>query len=132
MNWIAWAALSAGSVCGVAAIGCAAPEDERVSCDDVLPPDEATFSDLKALMQRTDGKGCANESCHGAAHDAHGYRFDRDSAMYDALSTRFGAVYGVVAGETMPPTEERPNLATWNQADLQLLASWYCNGAFFE
>ena len=107
---------------------CALPEQERIHCDDILGPEQASFSQLKLLVTNSGGndKGCSASSCHGSDDAEHGYRFDEDSAIYDALTTHIDSVYAQVASGEMPPEGGAP----WNEEDLRLLRSWYCNGAF--
>jgi hypothetical protein len=98
-----------------------------MTCDDLLPAEQATFDDLVELMtQESPDKGCAEAKCHGSEEAEVGYRFDERAAIYDALTTHVDAVYAQVASGEMPPNgRER-----WNERDLQLLRTWYCNGAF--
>jgi uncharacterized membrane protein len=96
---------------------------EQMSCDDLLPASEATFSQLQALVTSR-GKGCSSSDCHGSEEAAKGYRLDEPSLIYDEFTNRIDSVYAEVASGSMPEGGRR-----WSDADLQLVRTWYCNGA---
>jgi hypothetical protein len=116
----AWLALSSLPLCA-----CLSPKDERLTCDNLLEPSEVRYSDLEALVTSGEGKGCGVADCHGSEQANQGIRFDTASNAYDALTTRVEDIYGQVASGEMPQGGTR-----WEESDLRLLRSWYCNGSF--
>jgi hypothetical protein len=116
--------LGIGLVSWIAA-GCWSPAGERLSCEDLLDPSQVSYG---ALLEKMTGQGeqsCGFPACHGSEVANHGIRFDNESALYDALSTRIDDIYGQVASGKMPRGGTR-----WGAADLQQLRSWYCYGSF--
>jgi hypothetical protein len=117
------------SLCVSCVFSCRPPAEERVTCDDLLPPEQATFAALVELVtQETPDKGCSVAKCHGSEEAEFGYRFDERAAIFDALTTQIDVVYAQVASGEMPP-EGRER---WDENDLRLLRTWYCNGAFSQ
>ena len=117
-NWLA--------LLGLVCLACLPPKDERLTCDDLLEASEVRYGDLEALVtSAVDEKGCGVADCHGADTANQGLRFDTPSTAYDALTTRLDAIYGQVSSGEMPEDGDR-----WDEADLRLLRSWYCNGSF--
>lgn len=114
------------------ATSCLAPQKERIDCSNALAPDQAGFTRVAALFQGSEGQGCAAGNCHGSERAEKGYRFDKNSALYDALTARMDSIYAQVASGEMPPEEETGVLEvrTWSETELRILSSWYCNGAF--
>lgn len=106
-------------------IACLPPKGERLACDDLLEPSEVRYSELEALVTSNEGKGCGVADCHGSDEANQGLRFDTASSAYDALTSRVDDIYGQVASGEMPEGGTR-----WEESDLQLLRSWYCNGSF--
>jgi hypothetical protein len=101
-----------------------APESERVSCRDTLPPEQASFSALTALVLDP-LKGCTPSGCHAADTQQHGLRLDQPQLIYEEFSTRSDDVYALLASGQMPEDGVR-----WTDEDLLLYRSWFCNGAF--
>ena len=116
----AWLALSS-----LPLIACLPPKAERLTCDDLLEPSEVRYSDLEALVTSSEDKGCGVADCHGSDEANQGIRFDGASVAYDALTTRADDIYGQVASGEMPEGGTR-----WDEGDLRLFRSWYCNGSF--
>jgi hypothetical protein len=104
--------------------GCMAPESERLSCNDTLPPEQASFSSLTALVLDP-LKGCTATGCHAADTQQQGVRLDQPELIYDEFSMRPGDYYALLASGQMPEDGVR-----WSEDDLRLFRSWYCNGAF--
>jgi hypothetical protein len=108
------------------AVACVAPAPERLTCDDVLSPDQFKTADLEALMSGTSGKGCAAEECHDGKTREEGIRLDSSVYIYEELSTRTDILYAMVASGEMPAGGG----TRWDEGDLRLFRSWYCNGGF--
>lgn len=125
-NFVRWAAVTVPpALCvGFFLVSCVAPSEDRISCDDILPPDEARFSDIEALVS-SPGKGCSNSDCHGSEKASKGYRFDERSVIFDGFTAHIDAVYGQVASGKMPEDGLR-----WDDDDLRLVRSWHCNGSY--
>lgn len=104
--------------------GCRAPESERLSCSDTLPPDQASFSSLAALVLDP-LKGCTASGCHAADTQQHGVRLDQPELIYEEFATRSDDVYALLASGEMPEDGVR-----WDEDDLRLFRSWYCAGTF--
>lgn len=104
--------------------GCMAPGSERLSCADTLPADQAPFSSLTTLVLDP-LKGCTATGCHAADTQQHGVRLDQPELIYESFSTRSDDVYALLASGQMPEDGVR-----WNEDELRLFRSWYCNGAF--
>lgn len=114
-------------------LACLPPQRERIDCANSLPAEQASFAQVKELFQsNTSGQGCAAGNCHGEDVAEKGYRFDEDSALFEALTVRMDSVYAQLASGEMPPPEEQDVLgvSTWSDADLLVVSSWYCNGGF--
>jgi hypothetical protein len=105
-------------------VGCAAPSDDSLSCDDVSTS-PVSYSELARLVVGPGDKSCSG--CHNSTTAIDGYNFETPALAYDALSRKAHIVYGEVASGRMPDVGE-----TWSEVDLQLLRSWYCQGAFYE
>jgi hypothetical protein len=101
-----------------------APESERLSCRDTLPPAQASFSSLTALVLDP-LKGCTASGCHAADTQQHGVRLDRAELIYEEFAVHPGEVYALIASGEMPEDGVR-----WTEDDLRLFRSWYCAGAF--
>ncbi|MEO8181680.1 MAG: hypothetical protein ABI895_22830 [Deltaproteobacteria bacterium] len=106
--------------------GCVAPVAERLTCDDTLSPAQFKTSDLETLIAGTSGKGCAAEGCHDGATREEGFRLDSSVYIYEELSTRADILYAMIASGEMPAGDG----TRWDQDDLRLFRSWYCNGGF--
>jgi hypothetical protein len=115
-----WLALSS-----LPLIACLPPNAERLTCNDLIEPSEARYSELEALVTASEGKGCGVADCHGSEQANQGLRFDTASEAYDALTTRADDIYGQVASGEMPAGGTH-----WDESDLRLFRSWYCNGSF--
>ena len=122
--------LAAGFARGVLAValaasaGCAGPESERLSCDDVLPAGSVDFGSIQELVLRPPwGKGCLG--CHSGSEQSGGVRLDDPELVYEEFSTRPELFYAMLASGEMPQ-RGRP----WSAADLRAFRTWYCNGAF--
>ena len=120
------AVLWLGAVFWLGAGGCVAPAPERLTCDDVLSPSQFENGDLEALISGTSGKGCADGGCHDGKTRQQGLRLDSSVYVYEELSTRPDILYAMVASGEMPAG----NGTRWDEADLRLFRSWYCNGGF--
>jgi hypothetical protein len=104
--------------------GCYGPESERLSCGDVLAPENFDFRSLVALV-RDPAKGCLAGPCHTADMQAQGLRLDTAELVYEEMSTRADDMYAMLASGRMP-ADGTP----WTDEDLRLFRSWYCSGAF--
>jgi hypothetical protein len=100
------------------------PGSERLSCRDTLPPAEASFRSLAALVLDP-LKGCTATGCHAADTQQQGVRLDQRALIYEEFATRPDDVYALLASGEMPEDGVR-----WSEADLRLFRSWYCAGAF--
>ena len=89
-------------------IACFAPEDERITCDDLLEPEDVSYVDLEALVMTDGGKGCANTSCHGEDVEEKGLRLDERGVVYDALTIQVDKMYGQIASGAMPEDGGQP------------------------
>ncbi len=98
--------------------------NDGLRCDDLLPASQAPYSAVAALVIGPGPKSCS--SCHNAQSPVYGYDFEGPGVSYEALTTHMPLVYAEVASGRMPKAGQR-----WTDADLQLLASWYCQGAFY-
>lgn len=123
-RWAAFVLALSGSCAVAFATSCIAPSKDRISCDDILPPDQARFSSIQELVL-SPGKGCSASDCHGSEQASQGYRFDKRSVIYDGFTAHIDAVYGQVASGKMPEDGVR-----WSDADLRLVRSWHCNGSY--
>lgn len=103
------------------AVGCAT---EGTSCDD-LPPQRASFAQVSAFFMDAGAKGCVR--CHNTREPVHGLNFDGPGVTYDALTTRYDAIYEQVASGAMPKDGAR-----WSEGELNQLRSWHCQGAIYE
>jgi|SRR5688572_13730528 len=127
-HWRSVAIITAAALAASAlASACFAPESERLSCDDVLPAGTADFRQIQALMMldQEGSKGCANEPCHNANTQRKGLRLDTPELVYEEVSQRPELFYEILASGVMPEHGER-----WTEEELQVLRSWYCDGAF--
>jgi len=119
---------STGALCGVAAqllcIACYPPRSEQISCDDTLPPGQASFDQLTALALDP-LKGCAADGCHSGYSPQRGVQLDRSTLIYEEFSSNAEVVYALVASGRMPEDGVR-----WDDDDLRTIRSWYCDGAF--
>ncbi len=104
---------------------CGFDESERLDCNDLLPAEETSYTEVAALVTTPGAKGCSN--CHNTASPVYGYNFEGPGVAYDALSTKIDLVYAQVASGAMPKDGVR-----WSGANLRLLRSWYCHGAIYE
>ena len=103
---------------------CRESDSERLSCRDALPPDQASFRSLTALVLDP-LKGCTASGCHAADTQQRGVRLDQPDLIYEEFATRPDDVYALLASGQMPEDGVR-----WAAEDLRLYRSWYCNGAF--
>jgi len=106
-------------------VGCTGDSDETLNCDDLAPADQATYADVAALVAAPSAKSCSR--CHNTQTPIYGYNFEGSAVAYDALSTKMDRIYPQVASGRMPQIG-----TAWDENDLRLLRTWYCNGAFFE
>jgi mono/diheme cytochrome c family protein len=106
-------------------IGCGTRGDEALHCDDLLPAEQADYAAVAALVVEPGPKSCG--SCHNTETPLSGYNFEGPGVAYDALSTKMEIIYTQVASGEMPETGQQ-----WDEDDLKLLRSWYCNGAFYD
>jgi len=121
---LVWASLASVGVSWALA-GCFGPQDERLSCEDVLPAADANFSGIVELVLNDPEKHCIDEPCHAAKTQQAGIRLDDPDLIYDELSTRPELFYSVLASGVMPQAPTH-----WSEDDLRLFRSWYCSGAF--
>jgi hypothetical protein len=105
--------------------GSACADDHALHCDDLLPVEQATYSAVVELVVKPSAKSCG--TCHHTDTPIGGYNFEGRAVAYDSLSTKMEIIYTQVASGEMPEMGER-----WDEADLRLLRSWYCHGAFYE
>jgi len=108
-----------------AAFACGAPPEEILHCRDLLPEGQVNFVDLTTMLGRSGGKGCAG--CHNTTSPVHGYNFEGPGVAYDALSNKPEIIYAQLASTAMPQSGQ-----PWNEADLRIFRTWYCNGAVYE
>ena len=78
-----------------------APESERLSCSEPLPPEPASFSSLTALVLDP-LKGCTASGCHAADTQQHGVRLDQPKLIYEEFATRSDDIYALLASGQMP------------------------------
>jgi hypothetical protein len=104
--------------------GCVPNAKEHLTCSDISPPDPGDFSQLVALISTDPDKGCTAAQCHGGQTQEQGLRLDTRSLIYEELTTRTDLIYAMIASGEMPQGG-----TAWDDADLRLLRSWYCNGA---
>jgi hypothetical protein len=97
---------------------------EHLTCSDISPPDPNDFSRLVALISTDPDKGCAATQCHSGQTQEQGLRLDTRSLIFEELTTRTDLIYAMIASGEMP-AQGTP----WDDADLRLFRSWYCNGA---
>jgi hypothetical protein len=105
-------------------LACQLSRSERISCGDILPPAQADFGRVTALMLDP-LKGCSATGCHAADTRQGGLALDQPSVIYDEIMERPDVVYGELASGEMPEDGFR-----WEADDLEVFRSWYCNGAF--
>jgi hypothetical protein len=117
LRCLALLALSATTACFPAA-------PEKLTCDDVLPAGQVEYGDLVSLISSDSAKGCAAGECHGGETQEQGLRLDSPSLIFEELTTRTDVIYAMVASGEMPAEGVR-----WDEADLRLFRSWYCDGA---
>jgi len=118
------AALLAGGLLAPTA-GCGSEAVGHTTCDDLLPVDEARFDALFDLVSGPGSKSCSG--CHNTRSPLWGYNFEGRGTAYDALANKMHLIYPQVVSGTMPQ-----NGTAWDEADLQLLRSWYCYGATYD
>ena len=107
-----------------------------LTCDDILPADQANFSDLAQHMRMT----CAQ--CHTKSSPVYGYDFSTPGVTYDSTAYKPRMVYFQLAAGTMPPggenqpecadSNDSPDSVRWCEDKLKLFRSWYCHGALYE
>ena len=117
------AALIAGL--SLATTGCGQDSSEVLDCDDILPAEQATYSQVADLVVGPGPKSCF--ICHSEQSPVFGYDFSSRDAAYDALTNKMHLIYPQVASGKMPQ-----GTVPWNDEDLRLLRSWYCHGAFYD
>lgn len=103
----------------------AACGSEGTRCDDLLPPDQAGFAQVSALLMESGSKGCVR--CHNTREPEAGLNFAGPGVTYDALTTRYQAIYEQVASGGMPKDGAR-----WSEREVDMLRSWHCQGAMYE
>lgn len=103
--------------------GCGSPYE--LHCDDLLPPEQATFTQVRALMVDPGEKSCSR--CHNTRTPTRELNFEGPGVAYDALRSRPPIIYEQVASGEMPQGGPR-----WSDAELRVLRTWYCNGALYE
>jgi hypothetical protein len=114
------------AVMAFAGAGCVAPAPERLTCDDILSPDQFQTADLVSLISSTSDKGCAAGGCHDGKTRQQGLRLDASTYVYEELSSRGDILYAMVASGEMPAGGG----TRWDEDDLKLFRSWYCSGGF--
>lgn len=98
----------------------------QINCDNLLPAGEATYSAVAAIVTSTaDPRNCA--VCHNGADPLFNLNLATPNAAYEDMVTQIDRIYAQIAGGTMPKDGER-----WSEADVQLLRSWYCDGALHD
>lgn len=103
--------------------GCGSPWE--LHCDDLLPREQATYTQVKALMVEPGAKSCSG--CHNTRTPVRDLNFEGPGVGYDALVSRPQIIYEQVASGEMPEGGQR-----WSEDDLRVLRTWYCNGALYE
>lgn len=102
------------------------PDDQlTLTCDDLLPADEAGFVAVSALVVEPGPKSCA--SCHNTHSPVAGLNFEGPGVAYDALTTKTDRIYAQVASGAMPKSGE-----PWSDDDLRLFRSWICHGGLYD
>jgi hypothetical protein len=119
-----FAALTLGVLWFAGASACQPPRSQRITCAGALPPDQANFSRLTALVLDP-LKGCTASGCHSGDTQQAGLRLDTPNLIYDEFTARTEIVYDMLASGEMPDGGTR-----WEDTDLLVFRSWYCNGAF--
>ncbi len=107
------------------ASGCGSDKAETLNCGELLPVEQASFTPLAELVTVPGAKGCSN--CHDTQTPIYGYNFEGPGVAYDALASKTDVIYAQVASGAMPKDG-----VAWDEADLQLLRSWYCHGATYD
>lgn len=118
------AAVGLLALLGAIVAGCVPSAREHLTCGDILAADPSDFSQLVALISTDPDKGCAATQCHSGQTQEQGLRLDTRSLIYEELTTRTDLIYAMVASGEMPDQG-----TPWDEADLRLFRSWYCNGA---
>ena len=111
-------------LCLALMVSACADSSLTVQCNDILPPEQSSFTQVYTLFTSGEQK-CS--SCHSASRPGNNYDLESKIGVYDALSTRFDIIYGQIASGNMPKDEDQ-----WSSARLKVLESWYCNGGFYE
>jgi hypothetical protein len=106
---------------------CACGRDESlIDCDDLLPAEETSYRELALIItSEADPRNCAQ--CHQGDAPTYGLNLETPQSAYFTLRDRIDRVYANVATGEMP----KDGLA-WGDAELRLLRSWYCRGAFYD
>ncbi|MEZ0314041.1 MAG: hypothetical protein ACAI38_19890 [Myxococcota bacterium] len=106
---------------------CACGRDEdQINCDDLLPPEETSYRELALIItSEEDPRNCAQ--CHKGNEPARGLNLETPQSAYFTLRDRIDRVYANVATGEMPEDG-----LEWGDAELRLLRSWYCRGAFYD
>ena len=104
------------------ATSCGSPYE--MHCNDVLPASEASFTQVKALVVDANPKSCSR--CHNTRTPVRDLNFEGPGVAYDALTSRPAIMYEQVASGMMPQGGPR-----WDEGDLRVLRTWYCNGALY-
>ena len=111
---------------------CQAPEEERITCDDIPAFEDVSYSTLEIELS----DGCAISDCHGDEVAEKGIRFDSPSAIREALEHRGATVYGVLASGDMPRLADDSDVpdpdGRWGQSSLENFRGWYCYGEYFD
>lgn len=96
----------------------------QINCDDLLPPGEASYAAVAAIVTNTDDpRNCA--VCHNGADPLYNLNLGAPDAAFHDMVTQIDRIYGQIAGGEMPQDGE-----PWSEDDVRLLRSWYCEGAF--
>lgn len=105
-------------------------DSQQTNCDNLLPAAETSYIALAQIVTDTnDARNCA--ACHYGSAPVAGLNLESAASSYFPLRDRFDTIYAQIASQDMPPLEEGDGTA-WSEADLRLLRSWYCRGAFYD
>src|SRR5688572_23325626 len=98
-----------GLILLIAVGGCASPYE--LHCDDLLPPEEATYQHVQALVVASRAQACSR--CHNTRTPVRDLNFEGPGVAYNSLTGRMPTVYEQVASGAMPRGGPR-----WSDAEL--------------
>ena len=83
------------------------------------------YSDVAPLLVESGPRGCSD--CHNTETPINGYNFEGPGVTFEALTRKIEIIYPQIASGLMPQDGE-----PWDDVELRMLRSWYCDGAFYE